>query len=76
MKKATYILDKIENGIIYLIDPNNGETTITNNAEKVVEEINKLYPLFRVVYLDTDNQWWELLHESGDFREFREFDKK
>lgn len=67
--KASYHIEKVEHGVVYLIDPDVG-MTITNNAENVVEAVNKLYPNHRIFYLDTDKEWWELKHMNGMFRGF------
>lgn len=47
--------------ILYIQDLNQGGKTITNAAEEVLTDAQYLYgPKVRVVYLDTENQWWEI----------------
>ena len=53
----------INNDIVFLKDmsPQLGGRTITNDAEAVVDYCRSLYGnRVRVVYLDTNNEWWEL----------------
>lgn len=70
--KSSFYIWKIENGIVYLVDNNIG-MTITNDAENVVSFIDSTYPSYRVVYRDTDNEWWELKHYNGIFTGFTPF---
>jgi hypothetical protein len=74
---AMVLKDYVHN-IIFIEDISNhtGGTTITNDAEAVFKHIDENYshaaptPFFwRVVYKDTDNQWWEMIptyNEVGD----------
>ena len=51
------------NNIAFLEDISNhtGGMTITNDAENVVDYCRSLYGnQVRVVYKDTDNEWWEI----------------
>jgi len=55
--KFTIVERNTEDNIIFLHD--NGH--VTNDAENVVDYCRSLYGnRVRVVYLDTDNEWWEL----------------
>lgn len=74
MRNVTYIIHKVEKNIVFLIDPDQGDMTITNNAERVCEEINKLYPAYRIVYRDTMGYWDELIHDNGCFLRFGPYD--
>jgi hypothetical protein len=52
-----------KNNIVFLKDLANqyGGITITNDAENVVDYYRSIYGnRVRVVYLDTDSEWWEL----------------
>ena len=54
----------IDNDIVFLKDMSNqlGGMTITNDAEHVVDYCRALYGnRVRVVYLDTDSEWWEIV---------------
>jgi len=53
-----------KNNIVFLKDLANqtGGITITNDAEAVVDYYRSIYGnRVRVVYLDTDSEWWELV---------------
>ena len=67
-----YIIDRVENGTVFLIDSDIGKS-ITNNAENVVREIHKFYPNHKIIYRDTDGHWDELLHHNGVFIDFNIF---
>jgi hypothetical protein len=65
-----------KHNIIFIEDIANhtGGMTITNDAEAVFEHIDENYshaaptPLFwRVVYKDTDNEWWEIVPTVGKY---------
>ncbi len=53
-----------KNNIVFIEDMANqtGGMTITNDAEAVVNYYRSLYGNgIRIVYLDTDNEWWEIV---------------
>ena len=52
--------------IVWLVDED-GEKSITNDAERVCEEINKQFPGYRILYRGTDDVWTELCHLDGSF---------
>lgn len=60
-----------KHNMVFLEDLANliGGTTITNDAENVVDYCRSLYGnSVRVVYKDTDQEWWELdwyMHDPG-----------
>ena len=59
-----------KNNIIYLEDYANqtGGMTITNDAEAVVDYYRSLYGNgVRIVYLDTDKEWWEIVWSIGQY---------
>jgi hypothetical protein len=60
--KFTIVERDTENNIVFLHDNAHGHhMTITNDAESVVDYCRSLYGnRVRVVYLDTDGEWWEL----------------
>jgi hypothetical protein len=61
--KAAITNRDIDNDIVYLKDMSNqlGGMSITNDAEHVVDYCRSLYGnRVRIVYLDTDNEWWEI----------------
>jgi hypothetical protein len=60
----------IDNDIVYLKDlsPQLGGRSVTNDAEHVVDYCRALYGnRVRVVYLDTNSEWWEIVW-SIDYR--------
>ena len=70
--------------IIFIEDIANhtGGCTIINDAEAVFEYIDKTYshaaptPAFwRVVYKDTDNEWWEMIPYDNDGSMYMRFEK-
>ena len=67
-------MDKKHN-VIFIEDIANrtGGMTITNDAEAVFDYIDRNYSheaptpgFWRVVYKDTDNEWWEILPLDAD----------
>jgi hypothetical protein len=53
-----------KNNIVFIEDMANqtGGMTITNDAEAVVNYYRSLYGNdIRIVYLDTDEEWWEIV---------------
>lgn len=65
-----------DHNIIFIEDIANhtGGCTITNDAEAVFKHIDDNYSyaapgarLWRVVYKDTDNEWWEIKKTDDDF---------
>ena len=69
MRARSGIIERDEkNNIVFLRDlsPYEGGPTITNDAEGVVDYYRSVYGnRVRVVYLDTDNEWWELVWTIG-----------
>jgi hypothetical protein len=64
MRARCSIVERDEkNNIVFLKDlsPYEGGRTITNDAEAVVDYYRSVYGnRIRIVYLDTDSEWWEL----------------
>jgi len=56
-----------------LYDDKSPTKTVTNDAENVVKNLWKNYELGtrRLLYIDTDEQIDELLHEKGIFKGFK-----
>ena len=71
MKAKVAIADRdIDNDIVYLKDMSNnlGGMSVTNDAEHVVDYCRSLYGnSVRIVYLDTDNEWWEIVWSIGQY---------
>lgn len=71
----SYTIRKVTDQIVYIIDNDDG-MSVTNMAERVVEEINKTHPNRRIVYKDTEGHWDELLHRNGVFEGFKYLNEK
>jgi hypothetical protein len=59
-----------KNNIVFLKDlsPQLGSRSITNDAEAVVDYYRSLYGnQVRIVYLDTDEEWWEIVWSIGQY---------
>ena len=61
-------------GIVFLEDLD-GTVTVTNDAENVVHQIKRKYGHnYRIVYKDTEGEWWEItsmktwMGERADFK--------
>ena len=65
MKAMVTVVERdIKNDIVFVEDLSNltGSITITNDAENVVDYFRSLYGnRVRVVYKDTDQEWWEIV---------------
>jgi hypothetical protein len=68
MRARCSIVERDEkNNIVFLKDlsPQFGGRSITNDAEAVVNYYRSIYGnRVRVVYLDTDSEWWELVWQA------------
>jgi hypothetical protein len=65
MKAMVTQVDRdVKNNIVFIEDLSNltGSISITNDAENVVTWFRELYGnRIRIVYKDTDNEWWEIV---------------
>lgn len=68
MNRAHYNVVLIDLGLraVFIVDNKVGKS-ITNDAERVVLELNDKYPTYRVIYKDTMDRWDELCHSYGKF---------
>lgn len=48
--------------------------SVTNDAERVVAEVNRAHPGKRIFYYDTEGDITELVHDKGRFVKFVTFD--
>lgn len=69
--RATYDVVEVsaERRALWLVDLD-GPRSVTNDAERVCEELSHLYPGSRLFYRDTDGNWDELVHDAGRFLRF------
>lgn len=65
-------IDHIRDDVVYLRDLDVG-SSVTNDAESVVEYLYNTYGNKRFVYRDTMGRWDELAHDHGRFTSFRPF---
>jgi hypothetical protein len=62
--RAEYDIVYMDEHKVYLIDLDLGAKSITNDAERVYEEIQKKFPGKRVIYRDTMGRWDEIVLEE------------
>jgi hypothetical protein len=62
---AFYVVDMTDDKL-FIVDLELGKT-ITNDAEAVCRQCQKLAPGHRIIYRDTDRNWDELQHINGEF---------
>ncbi len=69
MRARSGIVERDEkNNIVFVKDlsPYEGGMTITNDAEAVVTYYRSVYGnRVRIVYLDTNEEWWEIVWSIG-----------
>ena len=69
MRACSRLRDRdVKNNIVFIEDMANqtGGMTITNDAEAVVNYYRSIYGnRIRIVYLDTDGEWWEIKWSIG-----------
>ncbi|BCH12006.1 hypothetical protein MesoLj131c_62640 [Mesorhizobium sp. 131-3-5] len=51
-----------------------GSMSVTNDAERVVQECLGIYGERRIIYRDSEGEWAELLHTGIQFRGFAPFE--
>ena len=71
--KCHFFIDRVDENekIVYIIDGNTGDMSVTNDAEAVTKFLNQIYNNYRIIYRDTMGNWDELVHDFGTFKEFR-----
>jgi hypothetical protein len=65
MRRSIYMIvdeDKSANPPIVYIEDCNGPVSVTNDAENILRRFHRK----RVVYLDTNNEWWEMYWNDED----------
>jgi hypothetical protein len=71
MTRSSYSEMAVTPGFVFIA--NNcrpGSTSVTNDAENVVQECLGRYGERRIVYRDSQGEWGELLHTGIHFRGF------
>lgn len=79
MKAAVAQVDRdVKNNIVFLEDLSNthGTRSITNDAEAVIDRARSIYGIgVRVVYKDTDQEWWEIVPVHSKTGVYVRFDR-
>lgn len=76
MLRCDYEIVATNDKVVFILDMDKGNMSITNDAENVVKELYKHYPKHRYVYRDSMSQWDELLHTEARFDGFAPWVKK
>jgi hypothetical protein len=72
MARCNYdVLDEIDD-VIYIVDLDIGNMSVTNDAESVCIELTSRYGINkRIIYRDSNGDWAEMIHRNGEFLRFR-----
>lgn len=69
-RTSSYIIvdvDRSTDPMIVYIEDCNGLVSVTNDAENIFRKLSHNYgKSIRVVYLDTNNEWWEMYYGESD----------
>lgn len=71
MFTADYDVVKVAEDMVWIVDLDRGNRSVTNDAERVVAELAKQYGERRIIYRDSMGRWDELVHEAGRFTGYR-----
>jgi hypothetical protein len=73
--RSSFTTDYSEDGKIAILVDLNGDLSVTNDAEQVVQVVYDRRPVERIVYRDFDRCWDEIIFAVVDGRaEFRKFE--
>lgn len=61
MHHAEFRIVLVEDDRVFIVDPDNGSKSVTNDAEWVWEQVASMYPARRLIYRDTMNRWDEIV---------------
>lgn len=73
MNRANYYIVEFRKDRVFIADLGGPHKSITNDAERVVAEVNHAHPGHRIIYKDTEGEWDELLHDKGKFTGFKPY---
>jgi hypothetical protein len=59
-RRSDYEVVLVEDDRVFIVDLDLGNRSVTNDAEKVLEEINNNFPGKRLIYRDTLGNWDEI----------------
>jgi hypothetical protein len=71
MARCNYEVVNEMDDIIYIVDMNQGNMSVTNDAESVCMELHSRYGNKRIIYRDSSGQWDELVHREGEFIDYK-----
>lgn len=63
--RSTWEIFRVTDDTVFLVDLDEGFTSVTNDAENVFAHIHKMYPDKRVVYRDSAGDWDEISMDNG-----------
>lgn len=71
LNRSSYDVARVDPArkIVWIVD-RDVEKSVTKDAERVCEELNRLHPGHRIIYRDTDKNWDELVHLDGHFNHY------
>lgn len=71
MTRSSYSEMAVMHGFVFITDNcRPGSMSVTNDAERVVQECLGIYGERRIIYRDSEGEWAELLHTGIQFRGF------
>lgn len=72
MTRARFHIELDGDDVVVLIDRNEGDRSVTNDAEAVVRQIREVLDLTarRIVYRDTEGKWDGIAVANGEFHHF------
>lgn len=69
--KAKYDVKKKTQDVIYIVDVGyKTGMSVTNDAEAVVADVYAKHGDLRIIYMDSQGHWDELVHDKGKFSHF------
>lgn len=73
MLKCAFVISSVTDDAVFIIDTANetGRMTVTNDAEEVVMYLYRCFGNKRIFYKDTLDDWDELVHHHGKFKDFK-----
>lgn len=72
--RSLYDIVKVDSDKVFLIDLNlPGTKSVTNDADLVWDDIQKLYPGKRIIYRDTMGRWDEMILGMFQYINFKPY---
>ena len=68
--RSDFEIVKVTDEFVFIRDLNIGNRSVTNDAENVVVDVNRMHNGKRIIYQDSEGSWNELLHSDGRFEGF------